>query len=119
MVIGIVGLEKGISKAAELSGIDVMKVVMQQGRKVQKSAKDIVPVGKTGNLKGSIKRKSYKDQLSTVIYTILEYAPYVEYGTRKMKAQPFLLPALKENEESIKEAFREFTDNDIKRIVRK
>jgi len=45
-----------------------------------------------------------------VVYYRMEYAPYVELGTEKQRAQPFLRPALFDNEENIK---RIFNDNKL------
>jgi HK97 gp10 family phage protein len=42
---------------------------------------------------------------SVVIGTNVEYAPYVELGTSKMAAQPFLNPALEANKGNIKKIF--------------
>lgn len=61
-------------------------------------AKDLCPVD-TGNLRNSISCES--DGLEGCIYTNVEYAPYVEYGTSKMKEQPFMHPAIEDNVELI------------------
>lgn len=49
----------------------------------------------TGNLRNSITHDVGTDEV--VIGTNVEYAPYVELGTRKMKARPFLRNAISEN----------------------
>ena len=51
-------------------------------KKIQKNAKYLVPV-KTGHLRNSIKTKSETTQDGVIaqVYTNLEYAPYVEFGT--------------------------------------
>lgn len=46
----------------------------------------------TGNLRSSITPAS--DDTRAVIGTNVEYAPYVELGTSKMKEQPYLRPAI-------------------------
>lgn len=50
----------------------------------------------TGRLRSSIGRQVAVDQLGLVgiVGTDVEYAPYVEYGTSRSPAQPFLRPAL-------------------------
>lgn len=52
-------------------------------KKIQKNAKLLCPTGKTGNLKNSIKTESQttQDGAEAQVYTNLEYAPYVEFGT--------------------------------------
>lgn len=57
----------------------------------------------TGRLRGSISHAT--DDTSAYIGTNVEYAPYVELGTRKMAARPFL-----------RNAITKYTD-DYKRII--
>lgn len=54
-------------------------------------AKDLCPV-KTGRLRASITHKVL-DERTAIIGTNVKYAPYVEMGTRRMAARPFLRPA--------------------------
>ncbi len=55
------------------------------------------PVGRIagGNLRSSLNFSVEGDEAT--IGTPVEYAPYVEYGTSRMAAQPYLRPALDEN----------------------
>lgn len=97
---------------------------------VEASAKQKAPKG-DGDLRRSITSKI--DEYTGIVYTPLEYAPYVEFGTglfaeeggRKdvpwcyqdeegewhttsgMKPQPFMRPALAENREKIIEILKE------------
>ena len=66
---------------------------------VQGAAIALSPV-KTGNLRGSISFKVESEDEARV-GTNVEYAPYVEYGTVKMAAQPYLRPALDKNRAAI------------------
>lgn len=50
----------------------------------------------TGELKRSLKLQLSSDRTEAHVGATKEYAPYVEFGTRKMRAQPFLGPAFKE-----------------------
>lgn len=50
----------------------------------------------TGNLRNSITHQQ-KDDTTELIGTAVEYAPYVELGTYKMSARPYLVPALEEH----------------------
>ena len=117
--------------------IDVNKLAAAMGRAcalVERSAKQKAPKG-NGELRRSITSKVDKsgDDAVGVVYTPLEYAPYVEFGTglfaeeggRKdvpwcyqddegewhstsgMKPQPYMRPALNENREQIKRILRE------------
>ncbi len=46
-----------------------------------------------------------RDKYSVIIGTSVEYAPYVELGTSRMKAQPYLTPALELNKNNIRKIF--------------
>lgn len=51
----------------------------------------------TGNLRGSITYEVDTADNAVYIGTNVEYAPYVELGTSRQKAQPFLRPAASEH----------------------
>lgn len=81
------GLESLISR---LPGL-VSDIVEKAAFDCQAEAQDIVPVD-TGDLKGSIITVIESGTQASVI-AAAEYAGYVEYGTYKMAAQPFMMPA--------------------------
>lgn len=58
-------------------------------KKIQKNAKYLVPVGETGYLRNSIKTKSQTTQegVESQVFTNLEYAPYIEFGTGQRGAE--------------------------------
>ena len=58
------------------------KAIERGAKKVQSNAKNLAPVD-TGQLQNSIKTKSEitKDGANAQVFTNLEYAPYVEFGT--------------------------------------
>lgn len=62
---------------------------------VERVAKQLCPVD-TGRLRSSITRQLGRDSLGlyAAVGTDVEYAPFVELGTRFMRARPFLRPAL-------------------------
>jgi HK97 gp10 family phage protein len=82
--------------------IDMSKYTEEQAEKMIASATlatedqavQLAPVD-TGNLRGSISHR-FAGSLEGVVFTSVEYAPYIEYGTRKMRAQPFMRPAVDE-----------------------
>lgn len=51
----------------------------------------------TGNLRGSITHEVDTAEKSVAIGTNVEYAPYVELGTWRQEAQPFLKPAAEDH----------------------
>jgi len=71
---------------------------------VERSSKQICPVD-TGTLKRSIFH--IIDDRSAVVGTNVEYAPYVEMGTRFWPGKPYLRPALEMNKDKIKQLFKE------------
>lgn len=74
---------------------EVAKDLQRRALRVEGAAKRLCPVD-TGRLRSSITNELGTDAegLVAVIGTDVEYAPYVELGTNRMAAQPFLLPAL-------------------------
>lgn len=57
-------------------------------KKIQKNAKYLAPVD-TGHLRNSIKTKSeiIQEGVEAQVYTNVEYAPYVEFGTGQRGAE--------------------------------
>lgn len=68
----------------------------RRAAKVEREAKRLCPVD-TGRLRASIGWSLANDIRGplAVVGTDVEYAPFVEFGTSKMAAQPFLRPALR------------------------
>ena len=67
-------------------------------------AKKACPVD-TGRLSNSITHQVRPFEKSVYIGTNVEYAPYVELGTSRMKPQPFLRPAAADHEGTYKKIF--------------
>lgn len=87
--------EKGLDDLFESPLGDVAKELKRRGIRVQATAKRLCPVD-TGRLRASITESLQRDigGLVEVIGTDVEYAPFVEFGTSRAPAQPFLRPAL-------------------------
>lgn len=103
---------KGIEKAIKnIKGYEFRKVksirksVAETAIKIETQATAAAPVD-TGNLKNSINTQYYQNGLTAEIGTPVEYGPYVEFGTRHMKAQPYLLPAYDRNVKSFKDEIK-------------
>lgn len=75
-------------------------VISKAAMGVEAKAKELAPVD-TGALRASIFTAIENGGLTAYVGPTVEYAVYQELGTRKMKAHPFLVPAL----ESVREAF--------------
>lgn len=137
MAIELEGMEDVLKKLGKLG--DTNKINSALGKAcalVERAAKEKAPKGITGELRRSI-TSEVKDYQG-IIYTPLEYAPYVEYGTglfaeeggRKdvpwrykddkgdwhktsgQYPQPYMRPALNENREEIKRILGEALKND-------
>lgn len=71
--------------------IDMAAVFRAAGEAVADEARTLCPVD-TGNLRDSIAVSA--DSGGAEVSADADYAAYVEFGTWKMAAQPFLVPAL-------------------------
>lgn len=100
---GLEALEKKLKANATLN--DVKRVVRQNGselqRKIQSNA-DFTNGYATGTTKRSVSLEIKDDGLTAESGPETEYAPYLEYGTRFMDAQPFVRPALDEQARKFK-----------------
>jgi HK97 gp10 family phage protein len=69
-------------------------------KKVEEAARNLVPVD-TGSLRASIDSELYGGTSSPSgrVSTGEHYAMFVEYGTSRMAPQPFMTPALEQNED--------------------
>ncbi len=86
-------LSKDLRKKAKQ--IELAKaVVKQNGSEMQQKAMRTVPV-RTGDLKRSIQLTIEDGGMTARVRAGMDYAPYVEWGTRYMAAQPFMRPALR------------------------
>ena len=73
---------------------DVKVIVKYHGSEMQTTAKEVCPVD-TGDLKGSITLEFIDNRFSfsSEVEPHQDYAEYVERGTRRMSAQPYMRPA--------------------------
>ena len=92
---GFKELEKLMQKSAKVEQ-EVKKEVKSNGNELKKRMVKFADFKKgyqTGNTKRSIQEHISNDGLSVTVGPTTEYAPYLEYGTRYMEAQPFVRPA--------------------------
>lgn len=91
----VLGLNKALGdiRNYQLSKVvGVRKIVQESGINIQRNAKRNCPVD-TGRLRSSIRTRTMNNGLSAEVGTDVRYGPFVESGTRRMPAQPFLFPA--------------------------
>jgi HK97 gp10 family phage protein len=83
-------------KAADLMVKDSLaRVLIDAGRQAVEKARQLAPVD-TGNLRESIGYRYEKAAFRIVLYAKAFYAEFVEMGTSKTRAQPFIRPTLAE-----------------------
>ncbi len=70
------------------------RLYVRRGVKHRASAAGQAPASDTGRLVGSIKTKYQPRELAGTVTASAKYAPFLEYGTRKMQPRPFMRPAL-------------------------
>ena len=80
------------------------------GLQAEGYAKMLCPVD-TGNLRNSITHTYDSFERKAYIGTNVEYAAYVEYGTSKTKAQPYLKPAVTDHADEYKQMVEYFLKN--------
>lgn len=75
----------------------IAAALAEMGNAVCTSAKARCPV-RTGNLRDSLEVQPGDGYVD--VGTAVDYGKYVELGTCRMRAQPYLMPALEENQGS-------------------
>ncbi len=109
-------LQKAMKKAPTLIAEELATAVRDLVLLVEAEAKRLCPVD-TGKLRASI-TPVIESWAAGYVGTNTEYAPYVEYGTRKTDAQPFLEPAFIEGKRKASKIFGEAVARAIARCER-
>lgn len=89
------GLEWFGNQALAMVRREAGKRLDAAGRAVTNRARELCPVD-TGRLKASIHYVYRQDTMTLTIHADESYASYVEFGTSRQSAQPYLRPALEE-----------------------
>lgn len=93
---------EAIANAIDLALVAALEEV---GLVAEGYAKRACPVD-TGRLRNSITHVTRPDEKAVYIGTNVEYAPYVELGTRHQKPQPYLKPAAEDHASTYSSIFR-------------
>lgn len=98
------GVMRGVVSGTEQVRNEALRLILQtaktgtlyrmHGVVHRASAPGEPPASDTGRLVNSITTAYDEPKLSGVVSANTEYAPYLEYGTSKMEARPFMRPAL-------------------------
>ena len=106
--IGERDLRRRIERMIENVQEEVKGALTESALLVERDAKIKVPVD-TGRLRSSISHSEEfeADNPAVVVGTNTEYASYIELGTSRQAAKPFLYPALSENRQRIQRKIAE------------
>lgn len=109
MKVDLKGDDELIRKLSGIKNLDfARKTVRKHGGILQNKMKENATPGliftkgyATGETKRSISLEVFDSGLSVRVFPNTNYAAYVEYGTRKMEAEPFVKPSL----DNVKDGF--------------
>ena len=90
--------ENNTEQVAAALNSAIAKALTKIGQQAEGNAKLICPTD-TGRLKNSITNQIDMQENAVYIGTNVEYAPYVELGTRRRDPHPYLRPAASEHGE--------------------
>jgi len=85
----------------------------------QASAAGEAPASDTGTLLNSLSFYNFRDKLEAVITTRLKYAAMLEFGTAKIGARPFMMPAYIKSKEWIGERLNKAVRDGVIKATRK
>lgn len=118
-------LSRKLAKLPEAMTSDLVKLLSEGGDMILAGARARVPV-RSGRLKNALSKKVTKKGLVVKVgvqgAVAKRRAPhffFVELGTRKMKAQPYLGPANKEAQQKLRPRIREQLKKTAEQVTRK
>ena len=106
-ITGIEKLQVKLKKNVKMD--DVKRVIKNNGAQLQNKMvrnANFVKGYQTGTTKRSIKLDVTDFGLTAEVGPTTEYSGYLEYGTRRMEAQPFIKPSLDEQEKQFERDFK-------------
>jgi len=104
--VNIIGTQKIQNKlSSKISDTKLEQILDIAAMMVERDAKRLCPVD-TGRLRASIDIQK-PQSLVRSIGTSVEYAPYQEFGTSRIRPQPYLRPALEQNKYKIMELIKQ------------
>lgn len=95
VVLGIEQTKAALRTFSKTAQKMIADAVQKHALSCQSRAKDRTPVA-TGRLRASLQMQFDRDRTTATVGTNVHYAPHVEFGTRKMKARPYLIPAFEQ-----------------------
>ena len=116
--LGFKNYNKVFRKLQQIGSPSVMPALEQIGLKVQGDAKELAPVD-TGWLRMNTMLEKFYSSQSVIVYNAVKYAPYIEFGTSRMKPRSFMLPAFKKNKKWADRYMEKQVNSYIKKIATK
>ena len=110
----IENLQQALKEFPGIVRQELAKAVKELVLIIEAKAKELCPVD-TGLLRASI-TPVVESWAAAYIGTNTEYAPYVEFGTKHMQAQPFLEPAFLEGQKQASKVFGQAVSRAIARV---
>jgi HK97 gp10 family phage protein len=111
----IEGLKELLQTFEKLKDLDYLEALMAGGVTLQKLAQENAPV-KTGFLRASAETVKTDDNVE--VRFLANYAFYQEYGTAKMKAHPFIRPAIDNGSAEILKAIKDNLAKQLKEVTK-
>jgi HK97 gp10 family phage protein len=115
-IIGLDRIREGLAEAPHELRVVANRIVDEGMSKVTGRAKEIVPV-RTGRLRNSIYQKK-TGFLGWEVGASMFYAGFVEFGTRYMRARPYLRPAVEEKMPEIREELKDALMEKLLEMIR-
>ena len=111
-IVGVEALVKGLNDRTKLE--DVKKIVKHdtatlEARMKRQTTASFVKGYSTGDTRDSIHLSIKDGGLTGEVRPETNYSPYVEYGTRFMKAEPFVRPAFRTTAKEFKDHMDKLT----------
>ncbi|BER92690.1 hypothetical protein M15_14340 [Atrimonas thermophila] len=99
-VVGVASAIEAIKRKGKMYEEKLAKVIPEAALNIQREAKHLAPI-RTGNLRNSIQAE-LPERLRAYVKAYAPYAHFVEYGTSKMKARPYMRPAVEKERTRLK-----------------
>ncbi len=103
----------GCSKIQEVAVTEILRgaksgqIYSRGGKSHQASAAGEYPASDTGNLASNINVQIQTGGLSGIVESKANYSSYLEFGTSRMAARPFMFPSAERARAFIRKKFRE------------
>jgi len=106
-----------------IGGEKSSKILLKGAKLIKNRARQLAPQGPTGNLKRGIVAKRFKSEIPgkpgafvATDYRIAPHAHFIEYGTVKSPARPFLRPALDNSQAEVMTIIAKGISNEMEKL---